>query len=227
MSQKDIWEKEYRNPILVTKHDKPQADALRFFKFVRKNLGSWESLKVIDLGSGTGRNANYLAEQGSEVVGIEISETATKLARVRSSESNMAPQYFIQSMGQSWPLRDSSIDVALDVISSNSLTEAERIVYLSELKRVLKPGGLVFIKALTKDGDKNTQNLLQKFSGLEYDTYTMPSLGLTERVFSESDFRELYSDFDVLKLEKKSSKVPFNGQVYNRRFIVAYLSKKA
>lgn len=34
--QGNTWEKEYRNPLLVTKNEGPQADTLRFLKFLKK-----------------------------------------------------------------------------------------------------------------------------------------------------------------------------------------------
>jgi SAM-dependent methyltransferase len=227
MAQEKIWDAEYRNPILVTKHDKPQADVLRFFKYLKKAKEfSIEGTKSIDLGSGTGRNTKYLAEKGSAAIGIEISGVAVTTARDRAKNVANPPKYLKQSMGEAWPVGDKTIDLALDVISSNSLNESERAVYLSELKRVLRPGAYVFVKTLCKDGDRNTAQLLKKFPGSEYDTYVMPDLGLTERVFSEMDFRELYSDLEILKLEKKTSHIPFNGQIFTRKFILAYLQLK-
>jgi ubiquinone/menaquinone biosynthesis C-methylase UbiE len=226
MAQEKVWEKEYRNPIMVTKYEKPQADTLRFFKYLKKNTTiELDKATALDLGSGTGRNANYLAQKGSMVVGIEISDTAINLATKRSVDFKNKPKYYKQSMGSKWPVGDSSVDIVLDVLSSNCLNESERIVYLAELSRVMKPGAMLFVKTLCKDGDKNAHNLLEKFPGSEKDTYVMPDLGLTERVFTEKDFREVYGDFHILSLEKKTSHIPFNGQIFTRRFIVAYLKK--
>lgn len=224
MAQEKIWDKEYQNPIMVTKLDKPQADVLRFFKYLKKQFGfTLENTDSLDLGSGTGRNTKYLAQKGSVVIGLEVSGAAVSLALERAKDLATPPKYIKQSMGESWPIPDTSIDLALDIISSNSLTEKERAVYLAELRRVLKTGSYLFVKTLCKDGDKNAQNLLSKYPGFEKDTYVMPDLGLTERVFSELDFRELYRDFEILHLEKKSSHIPFNGQIFTRRFILAYM----
>jgi SAM-dependent methyltransferase len=227
MAQEKIWDNEYRNPILVTKYDKPQADVLRFFKFLKKNEKlSLNSCNCLDLGSGTGRNANYMAEKGSEVCGIEISETAIGIATSQALALSNPPKYIKQSMGDSWPIWDDEIDLVLDILSSNSLNDSERNTYFLELKRVMKPGAVLFVKTLCKDGDKNAANLLRNHPGPEKDTYIMPDLGLTERVFSEVDFKELYRDFEILKFEKKLSRIPFNGQIFTRKFILAYLKLK-
>ena len=66
--QHDAWEKEYRNSKLLTKEAEPQKDTLRFIKFLKKEAKlDLEGLHVLDLGSGTGRNANYFAEQKEKI----------------------------------------------------------------------------------------------------------------------------------------------------------------
>ena len=85
-NQGNIWEREYRNPKLVTKNDGPQADTLRFLKFLKKDRKyKIEDRTILDLGCGTGRNANYLAED-NKLIGIEISKTAINLAKERAKE---------------------------------------------------------------------------------------------------------------------------------------------
>jgi len=54
----------------------------------------------------------------------------------------------------------------------------------------------------------------------------MPDLGLTERVFTESDFREMYgSRFDILKLKKEFHYTRFQDRTYKRAFWIAYMQK--
>ena len=84
-NQSKAWEREYRNPKLVTKNEGPQKDTLNFIKFLKKEEKFiLEDKTILDLGSGTGRNSNYLAELGNNVIGIEISKTALTLAKDRA-----------------------------------------------------------------------------------------------------------------------------------------------
>lgn len=229
--QEKAWENEYRNSKLLTKANEPQADVVRFFKFLRKDLGmDIEGNSVLDLGSGTGRNAYYFAEQGaSSVLGFEISDTANALARERAEAGGYAGKltYKKQDMGAAFPIADESIDIILDITSSNSLDEKGRASYLRESHRVLKSGGIFFVKALCKDGDQNAKNLLKMSPGSEADTYYMKELDLYERVFSREDFIKLYGDagFAVLQIEKKTSYSSLNGRSYKRNFLIAYLRK--
>jgi SAM-dependent methyltransferase len=214
--QEKIWEKEYRNPTLVTLSDIPATCVKDFVRFLRKN-NSLDNLNILDLGCGNGKNSFYIAEQGlnNKIVGIEISETAIKYA------GELAPlgDFMKQSIGTSLNFPDHTFDIILDITSSNSLNESERDIYLKEITRLLKPGGYFFLRALCKDGDKNAQNLLISNPGPEKDTYIMPDLGLTERVFSKEDLLETYSVFDEpTYLKKETHYTKFNGRLYKRNF---------
>ncbi|MDQ5970412.1 MAG: hypothetical protein QG603_189, partial [Patescibacteria group bacterium] len=157
MAQFSTWEEEYQDPKLVTKKAEPQNDTLRFFKYLKKEAQlELSNLNVLDLGSGTGRNANYLAELGNMVVGLEISNTAIDIAVERAKILNIQKnvKYLKQSIGVKYPFADEYFDLVLDVTSSNSLNEKERGVYLREVQRTLKNGGYFFVRALCKDADK-------------------------------------------------------------------------
>ena len=226
--QEQNWEREYKKPKLLTKENKPQSDTVRFAHFLRKEEDvDLSSVSVIDLGSGTGRNAFYFAEFGARVIGLEISKTAITLAEKYAREAGLDIEYHKQSIGDTFPVTDVSIDIALDVTSSNSLSESERAVYLSETSRVLKPGGYFFVKALCKDGDQNAKHLLKHFPGPEKDTYVMPDMDIVERVWSKEDFVSTYSPFfTIIRLEKKTSYSQMNGRSYKRNFWIAYLKNK-
>ena len=225
--QGNIWEKEYRNPLLVTKNPDPQSDTLRFLKFLKKDQKyKVEDKTILDLGCGTGRNSNYLAEKGNNVIGIEISKTAIEIARQRMKEMGVNVDYRIDDIGVPYNIEDSSIDIILDVTSSNSLNEFGRNIYLNEVNRVLKNNGYFFVRALAKDGNKNVKNLLKTNHGLEYDTYIVKEIGLVERVFSKDDFVAMYGKFfKILNLEKKTSYTTFNNRIYKRDYWLAYMQK--
>jgi SAM-dependent methyltransferase len=225
--QGDVWEREYRNPKLVTKDDKPQADILRFLKFLKKEEKYIVSDKVVlDLGCGTGRNSNYFAKEGNSVIGIEISKTALLLAKERAKELGLVVDYRLGDIGEKYDIDDKSIDIILDVTSSNSLNENGREMYLAETNRVLKNGGYIFVRALCKDGDQNAKILLKESPGREHDTYIIKDIGLAERVFSREDFLSAYGKyFKILKLEKTTHYSTFNNRVYKRNYWLAYLKK--
>jgi len=227
MPQKDTWEREYNKPQLIKISHEPRADLKDYVRFLKKSEGILvENLRILDLGSGNGKNANYLAGLGNKVVGIEISTKAIEMAREQANKLGVAVDYIEGDIGGEYPFEDSVFDLVIDIMASNSLDEKGREVYLKEVSRVLKSGGYFFVRGLCKDGDKNAKNLLKLSPGKEYDTYINKGMGLVERVFSEQDFRDLYSQhFDIQELAKKTNYAEFNGQPYKRNYWLAYMKK--
>ena len=211
----------------MTGDNKPQSDVLHFFKYLKKvEKYKIEGRNVLDLGSGTGRNSNYLAEMGNSVIGIEISSTALKTAKDRAQMDNIEVDYRLGDIGAPYDVTDDSIDIILDITSSNSLDEKGRAIYLKEMHRVLKNGGYIFVRALCKDGNANVKNLLKNRPGKEYDTYYIKEMDLTERVFSRKDIIDMYSKyFQILKLDKKTSYPKMDGRIYKRDYWLMYLKK--
>ncbi len=226
-NQGKSWEQEYRNPKLVTKNEGPQKDTLNFIKFLKKKEKFvLKDKTILDLGCGTGRNSNYLAEFGNNLIGIEISKTALALAKERAKNSNVLVDYRLGDIGIEYEIDANSVDVIFDVTSSNSLDERGREIYLKESARVLKSGGYMFVRALCKDGNANVKALLKNSPGEEYDTYYLKDLDLIERVFSKEDITKMYSQyFTILNLEKKTNYSKMNGRLYKRDYWLLYLQK--
>ncbi len=224
MAQENVWDREYRDSTFLTKKNEPQADVVRFLKFLKKEGLVLENLNILDLGSGTGRNSFYFAELGNNVWGLEISKTAIDIATQNAKEAGLNIKYKKQSIGEKFPFEDNFFDIILDVTSSNSLNEKEREIYLIESKRVLKNNGYFFVKALCKEGDNNAKFLLKNNPGKEKDTYIMPETEIIERVWSKEDLVETYGKyFKIIKIDKKTSYTKINNRSYKRNFWIVYV----
>jgi ubiquinone/menaquinone biosynthesis C-methylase UbiE len=228
MSQHEAWETEYRKMRMITGSADPQKDVLRYFKYLRKEKKyTLRGKTVLDLGSGTGRNSNYLAGLGNEVYGIECSETAVSIAKKRALDHGLSVTYSLGSFGHKLNFSDKYFDLVLDITSSNSLSETERDCYLSEIYRILKPNGLFFVRALSKEGDKNAKNLLKKFPGTDTDTYYMKDLNLYEKVFTQETFRKKYEPYYIIdRLIKKTGYASIQGRKFKRNYLLAYMHKR-
>lgn len=231
--QEAAWEREYVRPRMLSRKNVPHADVVRFLRDLKKSarkegdpldMSLWN---VLDLGSGTGRNAYYFAEQGAQVTGFEFSDAALALSRRYAQEDGLAIEYRKQDIGAPYPLPAASVDLALDVTSSNSLDAEGRAVYLRETYRVLKPGGRLFVRALAKEGDQNAKTLMRTMPGHEPDTYIHPDLALEEKVFSEKEFRETYEPYFMIEhLNRTFHYTTVAGRRYKRAFWVASLVKR-
>ncbi len=227
MPQKDTWEREYSDPQLLSLGEEPRSDLKQYMKFLRRKESVEQTgLNILELGSGTGRNCLYLAEMGNHVVGMDISATALNIAKRRAKDTEVIVDYLLADIGAPYAFDDGYFDLIIDIMSSNSLSEAERAIYMKETHRVLKKGGHFFVRTLCKDGDKNAKNMLKLHPGKEYDTYINKDMNLTERVFSRDDFVDMYSKyFEVQELTKKTNYASFKGQSYKRNYWLAYMKR--
>lgn len=227
MAQRNPWEREYQNPVLVSMGDEPQKALLECLKHLRRKEGLViKGARVLDLGSGVGKNAIHLAKLGSDVVGIELSQTALDISKQRMLEEKTRVDFRRGSIGKPFDLEDASIDLILDIMSSNSLNDKERQTYLEESHRVLKPTGHMIVRGLCKDGDKNAKELVKKHPGRERDTYVMPGMELTERVFTREDFIATYSPFfRVIELEKKTNYARVGDRKFKRNYWLAMFAR--
>lgn len=232
-AQEKEWEREYRSRKMLSPSNAPHADVVRFLKWLRKEYKKqgapidFEALSVLDLGSGTGRNSFYFADRGAQVTGYEVSDTALMMAREFAKSAELSIAYKKQDIGAPYPLPDASMDIVLDVTSSNSLTDAARAVYLSEVKRVLAPEGYFFVRALSKEKDAHAKELVTRFPGPDPDTYVHPDLHITEKVFTRDAFNEAYGAlFNIVMLERTQHYATVAGRKYKRSYWVAYLKNR-
>lgn len=225
-----IWDDEYRDPQLVSRDTEPQREIVRFLEWVTKNYGPdfLYQKTVVDLGCGIGRNGAFCAEKyNMTCYGYDIASEAINLAQKIFGHIPRV-HFRVQSIGEPIDLPDASVHVIIDMMSSHLLSPDERNTYLAEMNRILAPDGIIFVRTFTRDGDRNAQNLLKMFPGEFYDTYVHPDLGITERVFREEDFHELYGlYFDIDFLQKNTGYQRRGNQSYKRRYLVAYLKKRA
>ena len=107
-------------------------------------LKNEKALLVLDVACGGGRNSFFLAGKGFHLIGLDISQVALKLAseRARSEKTQCT---FVLGTFLNLPFRNGNFDAAISTygIENVSLQEVGRA--LSEMKRVTKKGGVLFV----------------------------------------------------------------------------------
>ncbi len=114
------------------------VDFARRNDFLLSHVSAGE--RVLDVGCGEGRFAAELIRAGAEVVGIDVA--AEPLRRARERHPELVDLRQAPAAG-AWPLQDASFDAvwAGEVIEHVADTAA----WLSELRRVLRSGGLLLL----------------------------------------------------------------------------------
>jgi len=101
---------------------------------------------VLDVAAGEGYGTALLAQVARSAVGVEIDEAAVTAARSEFQRPNLR---FELGDARTLPLPDDSVDVAVTFETLEHL--AEHDVFLAELRRVLRPGGLLIISTPDRD----------------------------------------------------------------------------
>ena len=98
--------------------------------------------RILDVGSGKGALCGQLARAGHTVVGVDPSETATRIAKSYVNPDGA----FVLGRGESLPFFSGRFDRAVSVCVLEHTKDDARV--LDEVRRILKPGGVF---ALTVD----------------------------------------------------------------------------
>lgn len=114
---------------------------------------------VLDIACGEGYGSALLAKIANSVVGVDISNEAVEHARQRyATQTNLR---FIQGSATAIPLEDASVDVAVSFETLEHLAEQEEM--LGELRRVLKPSGILIISSPNKKVYSDERNYVNEF----------------------------------------------------------------
>lgn len=170
---------EYRTPPLQLSHMDAMlaatatAEASHFWftglrrtarRLLEAELRGRRPSRIVDCGSGTGRNLDWLQEFGP-VVGVELSPTGLAVARARHRP-------VVQGSVTALPFDDASVDLATSFDVLYCLPDADEQLALQEMHRILRPGGLALFNVAALDILRGSHSTLTG----EVRRYTRPML---------------------------------------------------
>lgn len=102
---------------------------------------------VLDIASGSGYGTKLIAEHAKSVYGVDINQESVDYAKKHYNSKNIT---YKKGDGESIPLDDDSVDIVVSYETIEHIKNYEG--FLSEVKRVLKPNGLLLLS--TPNGDE-------------------------------------------------------------------------
>lgn len=153
---------------------------------------------VLDLGCGAGRHCVYLAKNNFDVVGVDVSGSALRLAKKWALEENLKNVTFTQASMTNIPFSDCHFDAVVSISVIHHALKRDIIKTINEIYRILKRNGL-FLTNLTSVKDPRYG------AGEKVEASTFKTL----EAFEEKRFKELHHYFtkqQVYKLLARFSK---------------------
>ncbi|MBN1161512.1 MAG: methyltransferase domain-containing protein [Dehalococcoidales bacterium] len=120
-------------------------------KKVIKMAAAGEGAEVLDIATGTGKQAFAFARNGYKVTGIDLSEDMLKIARRNNKYANLDLK---EVDAACLPFEDSKFDVSCVSFALHDMPSAIRERVVGEMARVTKQGGVIVAAdyALPKNG---------------------------------------------------------------------------
>ena len=107
--------------------------------------------RVLDIACGTGNAALLAARRGATAIGVDSAPRLIEVARSRAvADSPLGHASFMIGDAQDLPFEDAAFDLVLSVFGVIFAQDPQRA--LSEIVRVLRPGGRALVTAWLPDG---------------------------------------------------------------------------
>ena len=188
---------------------KAAVSALKIFK--EQNIK-----KLIELGSGLGRDTLFFAKNSISIEALDYSPTAIKLINKKAKEkklsNNISTKVF--DVRKKLPFKDESIEACFShMLYCMALSTSDLKKLNKEILRILKPGGInIFTVRNFDDGDY--KNGIHRYEELYENN------GFIVHFFSKEKIEQISEGFKILELEK------FEEGTFPRRLYRVTLKKQ-
>ena len=180
-------------------------------------------MNILDVGCGYGRSLNELYKRKyKNLTGIDYSQGMINRGLKKYPHLNL-----IKTDGEEIPFPDNTFDAALliAVLTSNiTLEDQENII--SEIIRVLKPDGILYLADFLINQDKRNLERYQKYEN-KYHTYGIFELpeGAVLRHHTEEHIKELTRNFQQI-IYQNTVYNTMNGHKSNGFYYIGKIPKK-
>lgn len=144
-------------------------------------------MSCLAVADGEGRNGVWLAEQGLDVLSVDSSPVALEKAKRLAAERGVTLRYELADLSD-WAWPESRYDVVVAIFIQFVGPELRKRMF-DDMKRCLKPGGLL---------------LLQGYTPRQHE-YRTGGPSQVENLYTEALLREAFADMEILHLVEHDS----------------------
>ena len=156
------------------------------------NIGS----KVLDIGCGNGKTTSALINMGMNVTGLDFSGSAIEYCVKTYGDK----AEFVKAECDDIPFNSESFDAVTAVHILEHLDDTQLEKTVSEIHRVLRPGGLVFVRSFAV-GDSRSEGKDRDVRGN----------GISYRYYSVEEMNTIFSGFDIINSERVDETMRFGA----------------
>jgi SAM-dependent methyltransferase len=117
-----------------------EAKAVELLRLAERHLGDLRHVDALDVGCGIGLTDRYLEGRLRSITGVDVSPGVLE----RAEQANPGARYVLYD-GDRLPFDDGSFDLTFAVCVVQVIEPSRQPVFVSELMRVTRPGGLVTV----------------------------------------------------------------------------------
>lgn len=181
-----------------------------------RQLGDPTRLDLLDVGCGIGLTDGFLTGRVGSLAGTDVSSPS--LARAR--EANAGVRYESSSEGEPLPFEDDSFDLSFAICVVHHVPRHGWRTFLSEMKRVTRPGGLV---AIFEHNPLNPATRKIVRDCVFDENVTLIRAGLMKSLLGAADLTPVESRQILflpvaapwwLRVERRLARVPLGAQYY-------------
>ncbi|WP_223701723.1 class I SAM-dependent methyltransferase [Sutcliffiella deserti] len=202
---KEFWENFYEDRSKDIPFFKVKGPDENLVEYFNKGLSP---KKVLELGSGPGRNAIYMAKQGAAVGALDLSEKAIEWAKERADEEGVTLDFHCVSLFD-FEIEPNTYDFIYDCGMFHHLAPHRRLTYLEIIKKALKKDGYFGLVCFDTDGSLGTP---------DWEVYKEGSLrgGIG---YTEERLKEIFKDDFIIKDFRKMKKVIQPNELFGEDFL--------
>lgn len=178
--------------------DKPDENLVRYVEQLEIPVN-----RVLELGSGPGRNALYLAEHGSQVDAVDLAKTSVDWANDRARERQLDVS-FRQANLFDLSFEQGAYDFVYDSGCFHHIAPHRRNDYIRVVSDALRPGGCFALTCFVEGGQYGGSDIT------DWEVYRQRSLngGLG---FTEEKLRSIFDTFEVLDIRLMQEAAPIDS----------------